>query len=138
MERFLHVHTDSDTDLKSVLLLFWLLDGLTGGFSRGCYAVSPIVWLTVTAPDRSQLEAEMKQAVSEKRVVARKLRQFEDDFQHKHGRYALLSAAIVTRTSFDFRFIGLFIWRSSLIRRTFGDFLDSRLDMNDLWRIARA
>jgi len=39
-----------------------------------------------TVSDRAQLEVEKKQAVAEKRVIARRLRQFEDDFQRKNGR----------------------------------------------------
>ena len=39
-----------------------------------------------TVSDRAQLEVEKKQAVAEKRIVARRLRQFEDDFQQKNGR----------------------------------------------------
>jgi len=39
-----------------------------------------------TVSGRAQLEMEKKQAVAEKRVIARRLRQFEDDFQRKNGR----------------------------------------------------
>jgi len=42
------------------------------------------VWLHVS--DRPQLETEKKQAVAEKRVIARRLRQFEDEFQQNNGR----------------------------------------------------
>jgi len=51
--------------------------------------VSHQVWISVLwniVCDRAQLEIEKKQAVAEKRVTARRLRQFEDDFQQKNGR----------------------------------------------------